>query len=91
MLPKSNHACEDHPGSPAVDPVVVLGVGEVEFGGLVVGGGHLGVILLGGEVVLAESKVDQLQLLGLVVDQHVEGLYVPVHDPIRVDVVQGLA
>ena len=91
MLQRTNHSCEDHTSGPAVNPVVVLGVGEVEFGGLVVGGGHLGVVLLGGEVVLAESEVDQLQLLRLVVDQHVEGLYVSVHYPVGVDVVKGLA
>ena len=42
------------------------------------------------DVVLAQAQVDQLEGLVGRVDQHVVGLDIAVHDPLRVEVVEGL-
>jgi hypothetical protein len=67
-----------------------LRVGEVEFGGLVVGRCHFGVVLVRGIVVIAESEIDDLELSCLGVDEDVERLDVSVHDALGVNIVESL-
>ena len=84
------HACKDEAHWPYVNAIVVVGVIEVQLRGFVVHGAHLAVVLPLRKVILRKPKVNQFQLLTLGVDQHVEGLDIAMHHPLRVHIVQSL-
>ncbi len=67
-----------------------MSVGEVEFRSLVIERADFGIVFLGGEVILAEAKVDDFELVGVMVDEDIEGLDVAVHDAFGVDVIESL-
>lgn len=64
-----------------------MSIGEIQFRSFVVERGHFGIVLFRGEVVLAEAEVDDLEFMGVMIDQNVERLDIPVHDAFGVDIV----
>lgn len=47
-------------------------------------------ILLVGEIVVAQSKINDLERLVIWVNQNIERFYIPMHDPVRMQIIQTL-
>uniref|UniRef100_A0AAG5D8W7 Secreted protein n=1 Tax=Anopheles atroparvus TaxID=41427 RepID=A0AAG5D8W7_ANOAO len=85
-----NHRRQHAPERPHIERVVVHLVVDQQLRALEVATSDAYVVLLPGVVELGQAPVDQTQLAVLVIDHHVMGLHVAVHDAHAVAVVQCL-
>ena len=90
MVDAEQHCSQHAPGPPDVHHEIVQAVVEHQLRALVGPAAHAGVVFLIEQVELGQPPVDQLELLGLVVDHDVGGLHVSMHDAPGVGVVQRL-
>mmetsp|Transcript_87004 Transcript_87004/g.193546 ORF Transcript_87004/g.193546 Transcript_87004/m.193546 type:complete len:309 (+) Transcript_87004:276-1202(+) len=87
-LPSEDHAREHAPQAPDIQGVVVELVVHQKLGALVVARGDPHIVFFARMIELCQAPIDEPQLPVAVVDHHVLRLDVPVHDALRVAIVQ---
>lgn len=86
-----HHAGHDHTRSPTINPVVIAGIGKEQLWSFIVEGADFDIVFLVGEVELAQAEVDDLELFGGWVYEHVVRLNVAMHYSVGVQIVQRLS
>jgi hypothetical protein len=87
---RNYHRAEYASCGPEIQTVVVEFVVNEQFRSLVSSGGHSDIIWLVREVELAQSPINELQLLSVRVDDDISWLDISMHNPLTVTEIQGL-